>query len=207
MAITSNPIPVNTRIATVSNDSDQFPISQGATFNDQKITSKALFLQADRAEIAGKIPKISTPTAGNLPTVTSDGSLIDSGTSLSALSLALSGNSSAISAIKGTGWNGENLVDHEERIAEAEGDIVNLEAKDVLLDERIDNIIASSGTSDTEVVDARLSGSTGVLYTLLKNRLDAMEKHLVVTNEIDVPVATIKFRMSGNQPQLVTEVL
>jgi hypothetical protein len=44
-----------------------------------------------------------------------------------------------------------------------------------LLDERIDNIIASSGTSDTEVVDARLSGSTGVLYTLLKNRLDAME--------------------------------
>lgn len=40
---------------------------------------------------------------------------------------------------------------------------------------RIDNIIASSGTSDTEVVDARLSGVTGIVYALLKNRLDAME--------------------------------
>lgn len=47
-----------------------------------------------------------------------------------------------------------------------------------LLASRIDNIIASSGTSDTEVVDARLSGSTGVLYTLLKNRLDAMESSI-----------------------------
>lgn len=40
---------------------------------------------------------------------------------------------------------------------------------------RIDNIIASSGTSDTEVVDARFSGITGITYALLKNRLDAME--------------------------------
>ncbi len=114
MAITSNPIPANTRIATVSNDSDQFPISQGATFNDQKITSKALFLQADRAEIAGKIPKISTPTAGNLPTVTSDGSLIDSGTSLSALSLTVSGNSTAITALQ------TFTADHESRLDSTE---------------------------------------------------------------------------------------
>ena len=94
-----------------------------------------------------------------------------------------------------------SLWDKLKRIIKAEKDAVDL------LDERIDNLIIESGTSDAEVVDARLSGTTGVLYTLLKNRLDAMEKHLVVTNEIDVPVATIKFRMSGNQPQLVTEVL
>jgi len=42
------------------------------------------------------------------------------------------------------------------------------------LDDRIDNIIASSGTSSSEVVDARLSAVSG-LYTVLKNRLDAME--------------------------------
>jgi hypothetical protein len=42
------------------------------------------------------------------------------------------------------------------------------------LDGRIDNIIASSGTSSSEVVDARMSAVSG-LYTVLKNRLDAME--------------------------------
>jgi hypothetical protein len=42
------------------------------------------------------------------------------------------------------------------------------------LDVRIDNIIASSGTSSSEVVDARVSAVSG-LYTVLKNRLDAME--------------------------------
>jgi len=42
------------------------------------------------------------------------------------------------------------------------------------LDDRIDNLIASSGTSSSEVVDARLSPISG-LYTVLKNRLDAME--------------------------------
>ena len=76
-----------------------------------------------------------------------------------------------------------------------------------LLTSRIDNIIASSGTSDTEVVDARLSGSTGVLYTLLKNRLDAMEKYTTIVNELDVPIATLKFRLVNGQPQLVTEEL
>lgn len=112
------------------------------------------------------------------------------------------------------------ISDVEAQADENESDIANLagagrtietvkqNADDIALaGERIDNIIASSGTSDTEVVDARLSGSTGVLYTLLKNRLDAMEKQMVVTNESDVPIATIKFRMSGSQPQLVTEAL
>jgi hypothetical protein len=74
-----------------------------------------------------------------------------------------------------------------------------------LLDERIDNILASSGTSDTEVVDARLSGSTGVLYTLLKNRLDAMEKYGSVLDEAGSPIATVMLRVVNGQPQLVTE--
>lgn len=120
----------------------------------------------------------------------------------------------AINIIKGVGYTEGTLKTHEDRLDTLEGadtveGSVAKTVKDAVdpIDERIDNIIASSGTSDTEVVDARLSGSTGVLYTLLKNRLDAMEKHLVVTNEIGVPVATIKFRMSGNQPQLVTEAL
>lgn len=85
---------------------------------------------------------------------------------------------------------------------------VKQNADDIALaGDRIDNLIIESGTSDAEVIDARLSGNTGVLYTLLKNRLDAMERKMVVTNEIDIPIATIKFRMSGSQPQLVTEAL
>ena len=98
-----------------------------------------------------------------------------------------------IDTLKGTGWAGQTVKGNADAIAlrellankvasfQAEPDDTHYPTEKLvkdaldLLDERIDNIIASSGTSDTEVVDARLSGSTGVLYTLLKNRLDAME--------------------------------
>ena len=42
------------------------------------------------------------------------------------------------------------------------------------VDSRIDNIIAQSGTSDTEVVDARISSVNGS-FTTLKKRLDSHE--------------------------------
>lgn len=74
-----------------------------------------------------------------------------------------------------------------------------------LAEQRIDNLIAQSGTSDAEVVDARLSGVTGILYDILKNRLDAMEKYITVVDDGGNPVATLQFRLSSGQPQLITE--
>lgn len=50
----------------------------------------------------------------------------------------------------------------------------NLDIEDGNLNTRIDNIIAQSGTSSTEVEDARTSPDYGS-YTVLKNRLDAIE--------------------------------
>ena len=56
---------------------------------------------------------------------------------------------------------------------EADFDAVeaDLDSKDA----RIDNIIASSGTSDTEVVDARYSSIKDITYDVLTDRLDASE--------------------------------
>ena len=48
-------------------------------------------------------------------------------------------------------------------------------AADDVLDTRIDNIIAQSGTSDTEVVDARQSTYYGETFTVLDNRLENVE--------------------------------
>jgi len=50
------------------------------------------------------------------------------------------------------------------------------------VDERVDNIIASSGTSDTEVVDARLSSTYGT-FTTLKQRLDNADERIADTEE------------------------
>jgi hypothetical protein len=57
-----------------------------------------------------------------------------------------------------------------------------------LLDTRVDNIISSSGTSDTEVVDARYDSVYDITHTLLKTRLDASSQRSLtidVTNTIN----------------------
>ena len=117
----------------------------------------------------------------------------------------------AIKAIKGAGWNGENLVDHEERIAEAEGDIVNLEAKDVLLDERIDNIIEGQDidpNKDVEVLDARYSPVTGTTYANIGDRMEEGETRLatiegeiregVSLTETDIGIVSLPSNAQGN---------
>jgi len=50
---------------------------------------------------------------------------------------------------------------------------------------RVSNIIASSGTSDTEVVDARNSTVKGETFTVLDDRLEATEQDLK-TLSIDI---------------------
>ena len=57
------------------------------------------------------------------------------------------------------------------------------------LNNRISNIIAQSGTSDTEVVDARYDSVNDILYTLLKLRLDAMSTN-INTNASDININT-----------------
>ncbi len=77
-----------------------------------------------------------------------------------------------------------------------------------LLTDRVDNILENQDldpNKDSELVDARLSGVTGILYALLANRLDAMEKYGTVMDEANEPIATVMLRVVDGQPQLVTE--
>lgn len=74
-----------------------------------------------------------------------------------------------------------NLTNHENSAtAHGSDDIINdstvvgSKVSDALetIDTRVDNIIASSGTSSTEVVDARTDPNRGTTFTVLKDRLD-----------------------------------
>ncbi len=49
---------------------------------------------------------------------------------------------------------------------------------------RVDNIVADAGSSNIEIVDARLS-SSGVTYPILKDRLDS-EREVVVANSLEI---------------------
>ena len=53
-----------------------------------------------------------------------------------------------------------------------------IDTKETTLNGRIDNIIAQSGTSDTEVVDARYDSTTSTTYTTLSKRLNAEKEQL-----------------------------
>lgn len=62
------------------------------------------------------------------------------------------------------------------------------------MDNRIDNIVASPGSSSTEVVDARHSNNTDITYTTLGERLDQIErlpnlKASTTTNTVVIPNA------------------
>lgn len=59
------------------------------------------------------------------------------------------------------------------------GDLPESNAEDAIdnVNQRVSNIIAQSGSSDTEVVDARYDEINDVLYALLKDRLTALTQH------------------------------
>lgn len=85
------------------------------------------------------------------------------------------------------------------------------------LDERVDNIIAQSGTSSTEVVDARTDAS-GSAYTTLKNRLDTehtelrtdltdLNNHITLHDtDNDVDYSTMHSVVNGHLVTTYTEV-
>ena len=62
-----------------------------------------------------------------------------------------------------------DLKDTDDKINTKEQESID---RDNQIDDRVSNIIAQSGTSDTETVDARL-GADGTEYAVLKERLDA----------------------------------
>jgi hypothetical protein len=70
--------------------------------------------------------------------------------------------------------------------------------KDIVDDneDRIDNIIAESGTSDTEVVDARFSPVTGVTHSVLTDRITASEQAAQALHEFDLVGLTYSYDIS-----------
>lgn len=70
------------------------------------------------------------------------------------------------------------------------------------LNTRIDTIIASSGTSDTEVVDARTSTILGEVFTVLKDRLENIEKFSYVYDDSDLPAYQIRLKLVDGKPIL-----
>lgn len=79
-----------------------------------------------------------------------------------------------------------------------------------ILEPRVDNIVVGQDldpNKDVEVLDARTSANTGVVHATIGARMNEMEKHTTIVNELDVPIATLKFRLVNGQPQLVTEEL
>lgn len=90
------------------------------------------------------------------------------------------------------------------------GEVIADNVKDALdaTDTRVDNIIASSGTSSTEVVDARTSTAKGITYTVVKDRFEAIENDLQVPDPTPVtitesiaslPVGTVDGGTSNNK--------
>ena len=95
-------IPLTSRpTLTVMDDGDYFAILDTSTGKISKILKTNLVLPAS---------KVSYNNATSELTATQVQAALDE------LVVDLGSADDAISAIKGTGWNGENLVDHEERI-------------------------------------------------------------------------------------------
>ena len=75
---------------------------------------------------------------------------------------------------------------------------------------RVNNIIASSGTSDTEVVDARNSTVKGETFTVLDGRLEATEQDLKtlsidIIDEDNSKNYTTQLKVVSGKPVLVYE--
>ena len=68
---------------------------------------------------------------------------------------------------------------HNAKNIKYEGDLPESNAEDAIdnVNQRVSSIIAQSGSSDTEVVDARYDEINGILYELLKDRLTALTQH------------------------------
>ena len=68
-------------------------------------------------------------------------------------------------------------------------DIIDVELKrqkdvDTSTNTRIDNIVAQSGTSNTEIVDARNSTEKNITYVTLKDRLESIERSIEYTEGV-----------------------
>lgn len=116
-------------------------------------------------------------------------------------SITYSGTVPGVSNVRDAINSNRSLINtnYATQSAEIDDNYNDLNNKINTVDDRVDNIIADSGTSSTEVVDARFDNNWAVAYATLSERLDSMKQF---TDGVDI----YKYRLSSDGERLQIEI-